>query len=210
MTKTGERLTLSPPTGFPGSKPAALRLASPDLAPSGSAVTHSAGDRLTPRSLALYRRTVSTREDVYRFDLPSSILSGARINNAFALQRHFGRPRPGSKRAPYRIGKSREYKAAMMAIATRCIERPRDLFPRIEDGPVEAWICIHWGRRHRDGCARGLAFLDVDAVAKCVLDAVVKARWIEDDSQVSKLTISKHYNRRTGLEIAIRPTHETN
>lgn len=59
-------------------------------------------------------------------------------------------------------------------------------------GPVIVTIAVYWARAHRTGPAAGLAFGDVDALAKATLDSLQSAGTIEDDAQVVVCKLTKH------------------
>jgi Holliday junction resolvase RusA-like endonuclease len=79
-------------------------------------------------------------------------------------------------------------------------------------GPVEVRVTAYWPSKHAKGEAVGLAFGDVDAVAKACLDALKVstpkkpgAGVITDDSQVVALTCTKaHDKRNPRIEIEVR------
>ena len=65
---------------------------------------------------------------------------------------------------------------------------------QFDDGPLRATITAYWPRQAKTGAAKGLAFGDVDAVAKAALDALEAAGVVEDDAQIVEVHLSKSYS----------------
>lgn len=76
-----------------------------------------------------------------------------------------------------------------------------------ENGPVMVSMQVWVKRQHRSGPAEGLAFLDVDACCKAVLDALTGARIYEDDSQVKRMQVVKHISGdgEERIEVQVAP-----
>ena len=58
-------------------------------------------------------------------------------------------------------------------------------------GPLRVTVCVRVHRKHRAGPAEGLAYIDVDACCKAVLDALQHGDVIADEAQVRELRICK-------------------
>lgn len=78
---------------------------------------------------------------------------------------------------------------ARAALAFRAAARGR----QFSEGPLTATVRAYWPRIARQGAAKGLAFGDVDAVAKAALDALEAAGVVEDDAQIVEVHLSKSY-----------------
>lgn len=109
------------------------------------------------------------------------------------------RGRPGDAKVNHRfrptlrggravLVKSKIYRDAVGSMA-RAFEETRT---PMQTGPVMVSIQVWVKRQHRQGPAEGLAFLDVDACCKAVLDALTEAQVYEDDSQVKGMQVVKH------------------
>jgi Holliday junction resolvase RusA-like endonuclease len=72
------------------------------------------------------------------------------------------------------------------------------------DGPVRVEVLTRWPRLRRSGPDAGLAFGDVDATSKAVLDAIAKAGVVEDDGQVVECVLRKTHGE-PGIVIAVEP-----
>lgn len=59
-------------------------------------------------------------------------------------------------------------------------------------GPVKVELNVWHPAQHRKGAASGLARIDVDALIKSTLDALVAAGVLYDDSLVVEVTARKH------------------
>ena len=76
------------------------------------------------------------------------------------------------------------------------------------EGPL-LYVTTFADRLHRRGAAEGLAFIDVDACVKGILDAVEHAGIIETDAQVSLLTACKAYDKESpGIAVHIAEIDE--
>lgn len=91
-----------------------------------------------------------------------------------------------------RVVKREEYRrwSARASMIARVAASGLDL----GDGPLHAEIVAYWPRVTRSGAAAGLAFGDVDATAKAVLDALEDAGVIRDDGQIETLTLRKAHS----------------
>jgi len=79
----------------------------------------------------------------------------------------------------------------------------------IKLGPVSVTVSCYWPAQHRKAPSTGLAFGDVDACLKAVLDVLTKARVIGDDSQVVELVARKGVDRhRPRIEIEVRSVEQ--
>jgi Holliday junction resolvase RusA-like endonuclease len=84
----------------------------------------------------------------------------------------------------YRVWKDR----ASLAFRARAQGR------KFDRGPLRASVIAYWPRMTKQGAASGLAFGDVDAVAKAVLDALEAAGVVETDAQIVDVYLSKSYS----------------
>lgn len=69
-------------------------------------------------------------------------------------------------------------------------------------GPVRVHLMSFWPRMKRKGPDAGLAYGDVDATIKAVLDALKKAAVVEDDGQVVECVLRKQHGK-PGLVVTI-------
>ena len=103
---------------------------------------------------------------------------------------------------------SSEYRAAKEDVRVQALQelagRRMPLFP---EGPVEVKVVTYYDRRVRQAHGAGLAFIDVDATAKCVLDGLGRVVYA-DDSQVSRLVAEKQYDKKTGIRVTVTPISE--
>jgi Holliday junction resolvase RusA-like endonuclease len=102
------------------------------------------------------------------------------------------------KRPEYRAAQAQVRRAARAAAAGWQLE-----------GPLHVHVTTFADRVHRQGAAEGLAFIDVDACVKGILDAVEHAGIIETDAQVSLLTACKAHDKESpGIAVHIAEIDE--
>lgn len=73
-------------------------------------------------------------------------------------------------------------------------------------GPVRVELLTRWPQMHRKGPSAGLAYGDVDATTKAVLDALAKAGVLEDDGQVVECVLRKQHGK-PGLVVDVEPVN---
>lgn len=120
----------------------------------------------------------------------------------------WGPPGPGRINGRFTISRGRLIKSVdyrrWCARARWAIQRDIGEGVRLV-GPVHVEIAVYWPRAHRDGPAVGLAFGDVDALAKATLDSLQAAGAIEDDAQVTRCVMTKHIaENKTRARVEIR------
>jgi Holliday junction resolvase RusA-like endonuclease len=74
--------------------------------------------------------------------------------------------------------------------------------PVYPSGAVHVEIVTRGANVHRKGPAVGLAFIDADAVTKCVLDAISGVAYA-DDSQVVRVVSSKTTDGPIGIRVRV-------
>lgn len=107
-----------------------------------------------------------------------------------------------SGRRSYDTPKVRASKATWLAIARR--NAPKEPFL----GPLRLSLCLTWPQgqksRQKAQCVEPLASKpDVDNICKIILDAMTKARYWHDDSQIADLRVCKFKGPITGVSVAL-------
>ncbi len=112
-----------------------------------------------------------------------------------------------SGRRKYDTQAVRLAKATWLAIARR--NAPKEPFL----GPLRLSLCLTWPparkSRQKAQCVKPMAVRpDVDNLCKIILDAMTKACWWKDDSQVAELRIAKFTGPIHGLSVRLSTWEE--
>jgi Holliday junction resolvase RusA-like endonuclease len=104
------------------------------------------------------------------------------------------------------VHKRSEYRSAQAAVR-RAARKAADGWQL--EGSLHVHITTFAERVHRKGAAAGLAYIDVDACVKGLLDALEHSKVIEDDAQVTLLTACKAYDPKSpGIAVHIAEIDE--
>lgn len=112
----------------------------------------------------------------------------------------------GQKGRTYASNRYKDAKHEMRMLALRSLLGKPTPYP---EGVVHVEIQTKAPRTHRKGVAVGLAFIDVDAPIKCVLDAISGVAYT-DDSQVQRVVATKTTAGPVGIRVRVyRPEEGT-
>lgn len=72
------------------------------------------------------------------------------------------------------------------------------------EGPVQIEVIFTWERKNQKTEEPKITRPDLDNLSKLVLDAMVKAEYFKDDSQVVKLDLQKYWGSIGGVYIKVK------
>ena len=95
------------------------------------------------------------------------------------------------------------YEWAATVASTALVEKVKQKWPRHVEGPVSVMLDFELRRPDRPKHPAHITKPDLDKLCRGVLDALTSASVWNDDAQVDKLILSKHYSNTPGVSIVV-------